>query len=72
MPSLLTAPLLAECLDRPAAAYIGVAPSTLAYWAMIHKYDDLLPYARHGRKALYRRADLDKFLAAQFQGSTSR
>jgi hypothetical protein len=58
---------LADCVDRPHAAdYIGVATSTLALWAHTGKHRELLPFARHGKKALYRRADLDRFLAAQF------
>ncbi len=49
-------------LSRPAAArYLGIAPETLANWASSGRYG--LPYIRVGRRALYRRTDLDAFIA---------
>ena len=58
---------LAEMLPRDeAAAYIGVQPSTLAYWRHVGRYRDELPCARIGAKCFYRIADLDRWLAARF------
>jgi excisionase family DNA binding protein len=66
MSTCLTSPL-ADMLDRTQAAeYIGVAVSTLALWAHNGKHRAFLPFSRHGKKALYRKSDLDRFLAAQF------
>jgi excisionase family DNA binding protein len=48
-------------LDREqAAAYLGVAPNTLAVWACTGRYE--LPFVRVGRLAKYRLADLDAWL----------
>jgi len=44
-----------------AAAYIGVAPQTLAVWASTGRYS--LPYVRVGRKVFYRLSDLDRWLS---------
>ena len=64
--SIFTSPV-ADYLDRSATAeYLGVSISTLALWAHTGKHRALLPFARYGKKAMYRRSDLDKFLAAQF------
>jgi hypothetical protein len=61
-------PILVDALDRSAAAtYIGHQPSTLASWANSGKHRDLLPFALIGKRCYYRRADLDRFLEAQFQ-----
>ena len=61
---------LAAMLDREAAAaYIGVQPSTLALWAHNGKHRDTLPVARIGKRAYYRRADLDKWLESRFAAS---
>lgn len=49
-----------------AAEYLGVAPQTLAIWAMTGRYS--LPYIRVGRLAKYRRSDLDKFLTRRTVG----
>jgi len=43
-----------------AAAYLGVAASTLAVWACTKRYN--LPYIKVGRLVQYRRADLDNLL----------
>jgi hypothetical protein len=48
-------------MDRPAAArYLGVAPATLASWDSTH--DVRVPSFKIGRRRLYRRADLDRFI----------
>lgn len=50
-----------EALDRKqAAAYLGTTAGTLNYWASVGRYD--IPYYRVGRKAVYRRSDLDAWL----------
>jgi transposase-like protein len=45
-----------------AARYIGVSPRTLAEWRRTRKPD--IPVTRCGRRANYRIADLEAFLAA--------
>ncbi len=54
-PSLLT--------RAEAADYLGVRKQTLGAWATTNRY--ALPYIRVGRKAMYRRADLDAWLASR-------
>ena len=67
--SILNSPV-ADYLDRSqAAAYLGVAISTLALWAHNGKHRALLPFARYGKRCMYRKVDLDKFLATQFVGA---
>ena len=44
-----------------AARYIGLAPSTLARWAVEGRYS--LPYYRIGNRTLYEVRDLDELLA---------
>lgn len=44
-----------------AAAYLGVAPGTLEVWASTGRYN--LPYIRIGRRAKYRKSDLDAWIA---------
>jgi hypothetical protein len=46
-----------------AAAYLGVSPKTLATWATTKRYR--LPLVKIGRKAAYRLADLEAFIAAR-------
>jgi len=63
-------PVLQESLPRAeAAAYIGVEISTLASWAHTGKHRDLLPFAMIGKKAFYRKADLDRFVESRFSVS---
>jgi excisionase family DNA binding protein len=52
-----------------AAEYIGVAPQTLAIWAMTGRYS--LPYIRVGRLCKYRKSDLDKWLASRTIGGAA-
>jgi excisionase family DNA binding protein len=60
------APTLEECLDRPAAArYLNVSPATLAAWAVSGRHR--IPFTRYGKRCLYRRGDLEKFLSDQFE-----
>ena len=62
----------ADCLTREEAAqYIRVSVATLASWSHTGRYRDILPFALLGKKAYYRRADLDQFLDERF-GSQSR
>ena len=57
----------ADFLDRnQAAAYLRVARSTLDLWAHTGKHRNSLPFTRYGKRAMYRRSDLDRFLASQF------
>ena len=44
-----------------AAAYLGVAPATLAMWRCTKRYP--LPYIKVGRLVQYRKNHLDAFLA---------
>lgn len=44
-----------------AAAYLGVAPTTLAMWRCTKRYP--LPYIKVGRLVQYRKNHLDAFLA---------
>jgi excisionase family DNA binding protein len=50
-----------------AAAYLGIAFSTLSTWRCTKRYP--LPYIKVGRSVRYRRADLDAFLASRTVGS---
>lgn len=43
-----------------AAAYLGLAPNTLAVWACTKRVR--LPFVRVGRLVKYRQADLDAFI----------
>ena len=57
----------ADFLDRDqASAYLGVSRSTLDLWAHNGKHRNLLPFSKYSKRAMYRRGDLDRFLAAQF------
>lgn len=51
---------------KDAARYLGVAPQTLAQWACSRSVS--LPFVKIGRKVMYRRADLDAFIAANTHG----
>ena len=74
MPDTLPPPAdspLAALLPRDQAArYIGFSPATLADWAIEGKYRDELPFARIGKRAFYRRSDLDKFIQSRFPANT--
>lgn len=49
-------------LTRPeAAAYLGVSTSTLARWACLREN---VRYHRVGKRAVYRKSDLDEFIAS--------
>lgn len=54
---------------RDAAAYIGLAPATLAKIRCIS--NDGPPFIRLGRKIMYRQSDLDAWLDARKATSTS-
>lgn len=47
---------------KEAARYLGLAPQTLAQWACSGRRS--LPMVKVGRKAQYRKADLDAFIVA--------
>jgi excisionase family DNA binding protein len=67
MSPVTRSPILQESLPRTeAAAYIGVEVSTLASWAHTGKHRDELPFAMIGKKAYYRKADLDRFVESRF------
>lgn len=64
MPTTLDFPQL---LTRDQAAeYLGIAPQTLAIWAMTGRYG--LPVIKVGRLCKYRRRDLDAFLERRTVG----
>lgn len=51
-----------ELMSRAQAAeFLGLREQTLACWATTGRY--ALPYVRVGRRARYRRTDLEKWLA---------
>ncbi len=52
---------------REAAAYLGIAPQTLAIWKCCKRYD--LPYIKIGKLVKYRKSDLDAFISKNVQGS---
>ena len=64
MPATLDFPVLFT--RDQAAEYLGVAPQTLAIWAMNGRYS--LPFIRVGRLCKYRRSDLDKWLQRRTVG----
>lgn len=45
---------------REAAAYLGLSPTTLEIWASTGRYN--LPFVKVGRRAFYRRSELDAFI----------
>ena len=51
-----------------AARYLGISTSKLAKWRMS---GDGPPFAKLGRRVVYRRADLEAWLAASLRTSTS-
>lgn len=51
---------------REAAAYLGVAPQTLAVWACTQRYH--LPLVKIGRHVKYRQSDLDAFIERNTYG----
>lgn len=53
---------------REAAAYLGVQPQTLAAWACTKRVK--VPYTKLGRRVMYRRDDLDRFVQANLQFGT--
>lgn len=55
-------PSTSTVVDTPAAAVrLGVSPATLATWRCTNAVR--VPFARIGRRVVYRVADLDAFLA---------
>ena len=67
------APPMTDIVDRDTAAVrIHVKASTLAYWAHTGKFRNELPYAVVGKKAYYRIADLDAWLASRFPAEADR
>lgn len=53
-------PLLSR---NEAAAFLGLHPGTLCVWASTGRH--ALPFIKVGRRAMYRREDLDKWLNAR-------
>jgi excisionase family DNA binding protein len=54
---------------REAAEYLGLSPATLEVWASTGRYS--LPFVKVGRRAFYRRSDLDEWIRSrtvQFAG----
>lgn len=52
-----SSPLLSR---TEAAQYLGLSEKTLATWASVQRYN--LPVTKIGRRAMYRRSDLDAFI----------
>ncbi len=50
-----------------AARYLGVSPATLATWRSTRDVE--INFCRIGRRVVYRRVDLDKFLADHLVGT---
>ena len=46
-----------------AAEYLGISPYTLSYWKSMKKQD--IPTVKLGKRCLYRKADLDAFIASR-------
>lgn len=46
-----------------AAEYLGIGVQTLAVWASTGRYG--VPFIKVGRRAMYRQADLDAWLASR-------
>ncbi len=66
-------PVLQDSLCREdAAAYIGVEVSTMAGWANSGRFRDILPFAKIGKRAFYKRADLDRWIEYQFSTSSGQ
>lgn len=62
---------ISELFDRPnAAAYLGVAPATLAVWACTGRYS--LRFVKIGRLVKYRKQDLDLFIEERLSSSHER
>ncbi len=65
-----TSPAVDFLPREEAAEYIRISPKTLAFWAHSGKHRDELPFARIGKRAYYRRADLDRWLESRFAPAT--
>lgn len=52
---------------QEAAFHLGVKPETLAKCASTQRYD--LPYVKVGSRAMYRRSDLDAYIARNVRGA---
>lgn len=55
-----TSPLMPR---RDAAAYLKIKEQTLANWAANRRY--ALPFAKIGRRVMYKKTDLDAFIEAR-------
>ncbi|EJB6972352.1 helix-turn-helix domain-containing protein [Enterobacter hormaechei] len=67
---LLHSPFSLERLTRAeAAAYLGVNSQTLANWAHTGKVE--IPHHKVGRKVIYMKSDLDRYLAANRRTQTA-
>ena len=63
--STFSSPLLCR---KDAARYLGLRAQTLAQWAYSRRVG--LPYIKVGKRAMYRKADLDAFIAANMRGGS--
>jgi hypothetical protein len=54
-----------------AAAYLGLAPATLADWAINGTHRSELPYIRLGKRCYYRQSDLDRFIESRFAAAAN-
>jgi excisionase family DNA binding protein len=61
-----TVALAATLTNDEAARYIGVSPATLATWRSTRDVE--IAHVRIGRRIVYRRVDLDRFLADHLVG----
>ncbi len=51
---------------KEAADYLNVVPGTLAVWASTGRV--AIPYCKIGKKVVYRKSDLDAFIADNMRG----
>lgn len=53
--------------ERDAAEFLGVKPGTLSVWRCTRRVD--IPYVKLGRRVVYRRDDLEKYMRTQTVGA---
>jgi predicted site-specific integrase-resolvase len=51
------------------AEILGVSVDTLAVWRCTQRYP--LPYVKVGRKVMYRREDVERFIVGRIEGASS-
>jgi excisionase family DNA binding protein len=57
-----------QAMETPeAASYLGVTAGTLTTWRCTRKVQ--VPFTKIGRKVIYRKSDLDRFLLQNTRGA---